>query len=89
MLGRYDTKFQSRTEDLDLFIQEHKSIISFVEWGICAFGEAETDCLMKSYSLGGKARVGFENNFKNADGTVAETNADRVSEIVTLKKTIL
>ena len=89
VLGRYDTNFQSRTEDLDLFIQEHKSIISFVEWGICAFGEAETDCLMKSYSLGGKARVGFENNFKNADGTIADTNADRVSEIVMLKKTIL
>ena len=44
---------------------------------------------MKSYSLGGKARVGFENNFQNNDGTIADTNADRVSEIVTLKKTIL
>ena len=89
VLGRYDKNFQSRTEDLDLFIQEHKSIISFIEWGVCAFGEAETDCLMKSYSLGGKARVGFENNFQNADGTIAETNADRVSEIVKLRKAIL
>ena len=89
VLGRYDKNFQSRTEDLDLFIQEHKSILSFVEWGICAFGEAETDCLMKSYSLGGKARVGFENNFQNADGTTADTNADRVSEIVKLRNSIL
>ena len=89
VLGRYDKNFQSKAEDLDLFIQEHKSIISFVEWGVCAFGEAETDCLMKSYSLGGKARVGFENNFLNADGTIADTNAERVSEIVTLRKTIL
>ena len=89
VLGRYDKNSQSRTEDLDLFIQEHKSIISFIEWGVCAFGEAETDCLMKSYSLGGKARVGFENNFKNTDGTIADTNAERVSEIVALRKTIL
>ena len=89
VLGRYDKNFQSRTEDLDLFIQEHKSILSFIEWGICAFGEAETDCLMKSFTLGGKARVGFENNFQNADGTIAETNADRVSEIVKLRKAIL
>tara|TARA_B100001093_G_scaffold507895_1_gene569154 strand:+ start:202 stop:987 length:786 start_codon:yes stop_codon:yes gene_type:complete len=89
VLGRYDKNFQSRTEDLDLFIQEHKSILSFIEWGICAFGEAETDCLMKSFTFGGKARVGFENNFQNADGTIAETNADRVSEIVKLRKAIL
>ena len=89
MLGRYDKNFQSRKEDLNSFIQEHKTIISFTEWGVCAFGEAETDCLMKSYSLGGKARVGFENNFLNADRTIANTNAERVSEIVTLRKTIL
>ena len=44
---------------------------------------------MKSYSLGGKARVGFENNFQNTDGTIADTNAERVSEIVALRKTIL
>ena len=89
VLGRYDKNFQSKAENLDQFIQEHKSIISFVEWGVCAFGEAETDCLMKSYSLGGKARVGFENNFQNTDGTIANTNAERVSEIVALRKTIL
>ena len=89
VLGRYDKDFQSKTEDLNPFIQEHKTIISFTEWGVCAFGEAETDCLMKSYSLGGKARVGFENNFKNADGTIANSNAERVSEIVTLRKSIL
>ncbi len=89
VLGKYDKNFQSRPEDLIPFIQEHKSIISFTEWGVCAFGEAETDCLMKSYSQGGKARVGFENNFQNADGTTADTNADRVSEIVKLKKSIL
>ena len=89
VLGRYDKNFQSRKEDLKPFIQEHETIISFTEWAVCAFGEAETDCLMKSYLLGGKARVGFENNFHNEDGTIADTNADRVLEIATLRETIL
>ena len=89
VLGRYDKNFQSKTEDLNPFIQEHKTIISFTEWSVCAFGDAETDCLMKSYALGGKARVGFENNFQNANGTIANTNADRVLEIATLRKTTL
>ena len=31
VLGRYDKDFQSRTEDLNPFIQEHKTIISFTE----------------------------------------------------------
>ena len=84
VLGRYEKSFQSSTNDLDPFILEHKSILTSIDWGVCAFGKAETDCLIKAFSLGGKLRVGFENNFYNKDGTIAETNADRVSEIVKL-----
>ena len=84
VLGRYEKSFQSSTNDLDPFILEHKSILTSIDWGVCAFGKAETDCLIKAFSLGGKLRVGFENNFYNIDGTIAETNADRVSEIVKL-----
>ena len=61
-----------------------KNILTSIDWGVCAFGKAETDCLIKAFSLGGKLRVGFENNFYNKDGKIAETNADRVSEIVKL-----
>ena len=89
VLGRYSKSFQSKKEDLDPFLNEHKSIISDFEWGLCAFGRAETECLIRAYSLGGKARVGFENNFQNKDGTIANSNAERVSEILKLKKTIL
>ena len=84
VLGRYEKSFQSSTNDLDPFILEHKSILTSIDWGVCAFGKAETDCLIKAFSLGGKLRVGFENNFYNKDGSFAETNADRVSEIVKL-----
>ena len=89
VLGRYSKSFQSKKEDLDPFLNEHKSIISDFEWGLCAFGREETECLIIAYSVGGKARVGFENNFHNKDGTIANSNADRVSEILKLKKTIL
>ena len=84
VLGRYEKSFQSSTNDLDPFILEHKNFLTSIDWGVCAFGKAETDCLIKAFSLGGKLRVGFENNFYNKDGTIAETNADRVSEIVKL-----
>ena len=84
VLGRYEKNFQSNTNDLEPFLLEHKSILTSIEWGVCAFGKAETDCLIKASSLGGKVRVGFENNFYNKDGSIAETNADRVSEIVKL-----
>ena len=84
VLGRYEKSFQSSTNDLDPFILEHKSILTSIDWGVCAFGKAETDCLIKAFSLGGKLRVGFENNFYNKDGSIAATNADRVPEIVKL-----
>jgi uncharacterized protein (DUF849 family) len=81
VLGRYDKNFQSKKEDLDLFLEEHKNIISAIDWGICAFGIAETDCLIKSNLHGGKVRVGFENNFYNQNGTLASSNAERVAEV--------
>ena len=81
VLGRYDKNFQSKKEDLDLFLEEHQNIISEIDWGICAFGRSETDCLIKSNLHGGKVRVGFENNFYNQNGTLASSNAERVAEV--------
>ena len=81
VLGRYDKNFQSKKDDLDLFLDEHKNITYEIDWGICAFGRSETDCLIKSNLHGGKVRVGFENNFYNQNGTVASSNAERVAEV--------
>lgn len=53
-----------------------------VDWGLCAFGQSETDCLIAALELGGKARIGFENNLFHPDGRMAESNADRVADLV-------
>ena len=52
-----------------------------LDWAACAFGPRETACLAQAARLGGKVRVGFENNWINADGTVAASNAERVREV--------
>lgn len=54
-----------------------------VDWGLCAFGRNETACLIEAIRLGGKARIGFENNLEHPDGRIAKSNADRVRELVT------
>lgn len=53
-----------------------------VDWGLCAFGHNETACLIETLRLGGKARIGFENNFEHPDGQIAESNAERVRNLV-------
>ena len=52
-----------------------------LDWAACAFGPRETACLAQVARLGGKVRVGFENNWVNADGTIASSNAERVREV--------
>lgn len=54
------------------------------DWAVCAFGKAETACLLAAVAQGGKARIGFENNLYMRDGTLARDNAERVSEFVSL-----
>lgn len=54
------------------------------DWALCAFGPNETDCLKKAADLGGKIRVGFENNLRNRDGRIARDNAARVAEITAM-----
>ena len=49
---------------------------------ICAFGPAETECLVEAARQGGKMRIGFENSLWNADGSLAKDNAARVRELV-------
>ncbi len=51
------------------------------DWMVCAFGRAETDCLIAAHRAGGKLRVGFENGFWMRDGSLARDNAARVREV--------
>lgn len=85
VLGAYDGSKTSIPNDVATFadplINPHGKL-SF-DWMLCAFGPPETDCLLKAIELGGKARIGFENALWNRDGTLAQSNAERVRELVT------
>ncbi len=82
VLGRYTKGQKSGPEDLDPYLTKMTQTGLTANWAVCAFGQRETDCLVKAVALGGKARIGFENNLQNADGTLARDNAQRVSELV-------
>lgn len=93
VLGRYSDGQESQISDLDPFLAAAAEIPrSFglaPDWALCAFGRAETACLLAGASRGGKIRVGFENNFFNSDGSLASSNAVRVREIAAkLKKAL-
>ncbi|WP_350333666.1 3-keto-5-aminohexanoate cleavage protein [Coralliovum pocilloporae] len=82
VLGRYTPGQVSTPDDLAPFLKATETLGIRPDWGICAFGVAETPCLLYAASLGGKLRVGFENSLWNADGSVARDNAERVKEVV-------
>jgi uncharacterized protein (DUF849 family) len=83
VLGRYTVGQLGSVHDLDLFVNQ-LSPDREMDWAVCAFGARETECLAYARQRGGKARVGFENNFTNADGSLARDNAERVREIARL-----
>ncbi|WP_419909229.1 3-keto-5-aminohexanoate cleavage protein [Hoeflea sp.] len=85
VLGRYARDQQSEVSDMDPFLsalalQDYDD--GTVEWGLCAFGRNETDCLAAAVRRGGHARIGFENSLWNRDGLIAADNAERVRELV-------
>lgn len=81
VLGRYAPGQVSRPDDLAAPLARQKASGLHPDWAVCAFGARETECLVAARSLGGKARVGFENNLLNADGSLARDNAERVREV--------
>ncbi len=82
VLGRYAIGQRSCAADLDAPMAALLTACPSVDWATCAFGAAETDCLIASLTQGGKARIGFENNRLNADGQPAHDNAERVAELM-------
>ncbi|MEK0164811.1 3-keto-5-aminohexanoate cleavage protein [Phaeobacter sp. A36a-5a] len=62
--------FLAATADLDL------------DWGLCAFGHREHDCLLAGLEAGGRLRIGFENNTQAADGSEYSDNAASVAAFV-------
>ncbi|MEM7461616.1 MAG: 3-keto-5-aminohexanoate cleavage protein [Pseudomonadota bacterium] len=82
VLGSYSPGHLSVPEDLSPMLIRLKRLRPEAEWAVCAFGPNETACLKRAFYLGGKARIGFENNMCQADGTTAANNAARVAELV-------
>lgn len=80
VLGRYTDGQQSDPSQLAPFVTAAHAQGLTPDWAVCAFGIAETACLRAAQGLGGKCRVGFENNLYMADGTLAADNAARVRE---------
>jgi uncharacterized protein (DUF849 family) len=83
VLGRYTRGQQSDPASIIpyLGIREQHSVLQNENWSVCAFGSAETACLTTALTLGGDARVGFENSLWNPDGTQARSNDERVHDI--------
>lgn len=79
VLGRYTNEQQSDPSMLTPFLHRLAEIEMIADWAICAFGQGETDCLIRAHQLGGKMRIGFENNELNPDGSMAKDNAERVA----------
>ncbi|MEH6651711.1 MAG: 3-keto-5-aminohexanoate cleavage protein [Motiliproteus sp.] len=89
VLGRYSKGQQSMPIEVLPFLQlitQRPDPVATVPWALCAFGQLEQQCLAAACSLGGDARVGFENNLLRSDGSLAQNNAEQVAQ---LKQTIL
>ncbi|MGB0865742.1 MAG: 3-keto-5-aminohexanoate cleavage protein [Granulosicoccaceae bacterium] len=82
VLGRYSEQQQSHPRDLQPFLFAYRQARLQADWGLCAFGGGETDCLVAAHQAGGKMRVGFENNLWHSDGTLAKDNAERITELL-------
>lgn len=80
VVGRYTEKVLADPHDADIAISKLKSMNA--HWMMCAFGQTETTCLMQAAIAGGGMRVGFENSTQHTDGTVATSNEERVSALI-------
>lgn len=73
VLGRYAPGQVSEPADLLPFVEPRMP--RFRHWMACAFGARETACVTAAALMGGHARVGFENNLRLPDGSIADDNA--------------
>lgn len=82
VLGRYSQAGASSQEELTPFLHWLRQCQLKPDWAVCAFGQAETTCLVQTVRAGGKCRVGFENSLTLSDGTRAKDNAEKVADLL-------
>ena len=80
VLGRYTKGQTSEPSDLLEFLSVDGA--RDVPWSMCAFGPKESACGLAAASLGGHARLGFENNMLLATGEKAANNAGLIQQMV-------
>jgi 3-keto-5-aminohexanoate cleavage enzyme len=78
VLGRYSVGQTSSPTDLLPFLAVDDGVYP---WAMCAFGAQENACAIAAASLGGHARVGFENNLLLKNGEQAPNNAALVNQV--------
>lgn len=66
-LGYHGTRYAT-PEDVEPFVAEIKKLDLDLDWGVCAFGRREAECVAAAFEHGGHVRVGFENNIETPDG---------------------
>ncbi len=84
VLGRYTPGQVSSPDDLAEPLGQQTACGLAPDWAVCAFGPAETACLLAAVAQGGKARIGFENNLFRPDGQPAKDNAAQVADFLRL-----
>ena len=72
VLGRYSDSLQGDPDLLDGYVE---GLQQDVAWMVCCFGRSENEAVVEAARRHGHARVGFENNLKLPDGTMAPDNA--------------
>ena len=71
VLGSYRDSAAGDPSALDDYVDNGEG--SF-PWAVCCFGDTESKAISRAYSLGGHARIGFENNHVLPDGRIADDN---------------
>lgn len=85
VLGHYEREKKSRPADLLAFFQKLPAEIT---WMVCAFGREEAAVAALAASLGGHARIGFENNIHLPDGSIAASNGELLRPTATVARSI-
>ncbi len=77
VLGTHGGTGAAKPADLLPFVRSWNGTAS--RWAVCAFGANEAACATTALTLGGHARVGFENNLLLPDGLRASSNEELVA----------
>lgn len=85
VLGRYIAGQKSSPVDLVPFVS---CLPAELMWMVCAFGKHEASAAMLAATLGGHARIGFENNLSRPDNSLATDNSEAIAQVALAAKLI-